>query len=76
MTTVTMKNGDMVTAQLGKTSDEGLTLILPDGEEQFIERSSVETFTDPLSSMPPMGLIMTKREIRDVVEYLSGLGVE
>ncbi len=27
----------------------------------------------PLSTIPPMGQILTKREIRDLVEYLSSL---
>jgi quinoprotein glucose dehydrogenase len=73
ITTVTLKSGETVSAQLGKESPKGVELTLADGKKRFIKSSEIASRTEPISSMPPMGYIMTKREIRDVVEYLSTL---
>jgi quinoprotein glucose dehydrogenase len=73
MSAVTLKSGGIMSAQLGKETTEGLELILTDGTTTFIANADVVSRTDPISSMPPMGYILTKRELRDVVEYLCSL---
>jgi mono/diheme cytochrome c family protein len=35
--------------------------------------SEIETRQPPVSAMPPMGYILTKAEIRDLVAYLVSL---
>jgi hypothetical protein len=35
--------------------------------------ADIATRQPPISSMPPMGLMMTKREVRDLVAYLRSL---
>lgn len=73
MTTVTLKNGDSVTAQLGKETETGIELIDTEGKSREIPLADIDSKTDPISSMPPMGYILTKRELRDLVEYLVSL---
>jgi len=73
--TVTLKNGSSVTGALvtEKTSPDQVQLRLPDGSTQKIPKAKVASQTEPMSVMPPMGAIMTKRQVRDVVAFLSGL---
>ena len=73
MTTVTLKTGETISAQLGKETAEGIELIKADGSKQFLKSSEVASRTQPISSMPPITYLLSKRELRDVVEYLSGL---
>ena len=73
ITTVTLNNGDSLTAQLGKETDAGIELILTDGETMEIPHSDIASRTAPMSSMPPMALILNKRELRDLVAYLASL---
>ena len=44
-----------------------------DAEPLVISVSRIAKRENMPSSMPPMGTLLTKREIRDVVEFLSGL---
>lgn len=73
MTTVTLTSGETISAQLGKETEAGIELISTEGEKQFIETAVIASKTEPMSSMPPMGYLLTKRELRDVVAYLSSL---
>ena len=73
MTTVTLASGETVTAQLGKETDSWIELIDAEGNTREIPTSEVVSKTDPISSMPPMGYILTKRELRDLVAYLVSL---
>ena len=73
MTTVTLTNGETISAQLGKETDAGIELISTEGDTQFIQADKIVSKTAPVSSMPPMGYLLTKRELRDVIEYLSSL---
>jgi hypothetical protein len=38
-----------------------------------VAKTDVATRTNAPSAMPPMNLLLTPREIRDVVEFLSSL---
>ena len=48
-------------------------LSLADGTEKKLPRGQITMQTPPVSMMPPMLGILTPREVRDVVAYLSGL---
>ena len=38
-----------------------------------IPKSEIAERTDPVSAMPPLGLVLTPREVRDLIEFLSAL---
>ena len=40
---------------------------------QRIQVADIATRTNGVSAMPPMNLLLTPREIRDIVEYLASL---
>jgi quinoprotein glucose dehydrogenase len=47
--------------------------VLMAGTLQRIAKTDIADRTNPVSAMPPMGLILKPREIRDLVEFLSTL---
>lgn len=68
-----LKGGQEVVGVLAKESDTELTINTSDAEPLVIAVSRIEKRENIPSSMPLMGAVLSKREIRDVVEYLSGL---
>jgi quinoprotein glucose dehydrogenase len=72
---VTLKKGDIVAGLLSAETADELTLKNPaDAKLQRIKKSDVKERMSLPSAMPPgMGEILTKRELRDVVQYLSAL---
>jgi len=44
-----------------------------EGKITKVASEDVKERTPVISTMPPMGAILTKREIRDIIEYLSTL---
>ena len=41
--------------------------------EQRIAKAEIAERTNPVSAMPPVGIIIKPREVRDLVAYLSTL---
>tara|TARA_R110000868_G_scaffold161699_4_gene392494 strand:+ start:9555 stop:12974 length:3420 start_codon:yes stop_codon:yes gene_type:complete len=76
MVTVTLKDGQTVTGILEEETNDELILKTSDAEPMEIALSRIEKRQNMASGMPPMGTIMSKREIRDVIEYLSGMKKE
>ena len=56
---------------LKEENAEKLTLILPDKTEATVRLSEIESRTAPMSVMPPMGDILSPRELRDLVAWLA-----
>ncbi|WP_425613442.1 PVC-type heme-binding CxxCH protein [Anatilimnocola sp. NA78] len=57
-----------------KSEKEGvLELLTPQNELKRIKLDEIEERSMPVSAMPPMDKVLTLREMRDVVEYLSTL---
>jgi len=73
MMTLKTKGGASVSGALKKDNADTLTLVLPDKSEATVKLSEIESSTEPLSIMPPMGEILSPRELRDLVSYLSEL---
>jgi putative heme-binding domain-containing protein len=71
--TVTLRDGNALSGTPVEESESQLVLRLPDNAQRKIARSDVESFTPPISLMPPMLGILSPTEIRDVVAYLSTL---
>ena len=71
---VTLRSGERIDGTLKE--ETGTELVVTTGTppvERRIAKAEVAERTDPVSAMPPFGLILQPREIRDVVEFLSTL---
>jgi putative heme-binding domain-containing protein len=68
-----LKDGQEVTGTLAKENDEELVITTSDAEPLVIPVSRIAKRENMPSSMPPMGTLLSKREIRDVVEFLANL---
>ena len=71
MVSLTLKDGQNVTGTLTEESEDELVLRTSESEHLTIAISSIEKRSNFPSSMPQMGTLMTKREIRDMVEFLA-----
>ena len=70
---VTKKSGDTISGTHLGEKDDTLRVRLPDGKEITIGSADIAAQTPPISMMPPMGALLSKRQIRDVVAYLGTL---
>ena len=71
--TLKLKDGQEVFGVLDKETETTLTLKTSDAEPLVIPIARIASRDNTPSSMPPMGEVLSKREIRDLVEYLSFL---
>lgn len=69
--TVTLVDGSSVTGLLQKPDSEGNTILLVGEEMRTIPKGMIKGQTSPISSMPPMGAILSKGQTRDLVAYLA-----
>ncbi|HYC83814.1 MAG TPA: HEAT repeat domain-containing protein [Chryseosolibacter sp.] len=74
--TVELKNGRRLSGIVLQENNRQLVLKVADKPDTTIVKSDIVTRTNSQSSMPPMHLLLTKREIRDVVSFLSTLKEE
>lgn len=71
---ITLKDGSTVSGIAGNEDSDSIGILSVDREDaQRIPKSNIASRTDPISTMPPMGFVLTKRELRDVVAYLVSL---
>ncbi len=70
---VTLKDGTSLSGSLEKESATDLILRMADGSVKTISLANVAERTSPASMMPPMDAMLGKKEIRDVIEYLTTL---
>ena len=70
---VTLKSGEVVSGALASTNakTKDIEIRLADNTLQSIAAADIQSKTEPVSVMPPMGAILTKRQIRDVISFLS-----
>ncbi|WP_439582712.1 HEAT repeat domain-containing protein [Dyadobacter bucti] len=73
MVMLTLKDGTSAAGILSQENEHELVLKTSEAEPLKIPVARIAKRENVPSSMPPMGSIMSKREIRDVVEFLSGL---
>ena len=76
MVVLQMQDQESITGIVLEESEEQLRLKIGKEEIRTVDKSRIAKRDDVPSSMPPMGSILSKREIRDVVAFLSGLKSE
>ncbi len=68
-----LKDGQEVIGTLAKENEHELVITTSDAEPLVIPVARIAKRENMPSSMPPMGSLLSKREIRDVVEFLANL---
>ena len=71
---ITLKSGQRVDGTLKEETPTDVVLVAgtPPAERR-IAKAEIAERTNAVSAMPPMGLILKPREVRDIVAYLSTL---
>ncbi len=73
LVTLTLKDGRNVTGTLMAEMAERLTVKHTDGSEKTYALSEIDSKTKPIGPMPDVKALMNKRQLRDLVAYLSTL---
>ena len=74
VTVVERTNGKSIVGRIKNQTKKTLILISPEGEPQEIAAVEIKKITvSNTSVMPPMGAILTKHEIRNLIAYLKTL---
>jgi putative heme-binding domain-containing protein len=70
---LTLKDGQVISGILAEESPTELVLKTSDAEPLRVAADRISKRENMISAMPPMGTLMSKREIRDMIEFLSNL---
>lgn len=70
---VTKTDGSTVAGLLIEESARSVVLELGGGERSVVAQEEIATRTDPVTGMPPMGLTLSPRALRDVIAYVQTL---
>ena len=70
---VTLKNGQKLEGTLREESETAIAVQDAARGLQRVQVADIATRTNGVSAMPPMNLLLTPRELRDVVEFLASL---
>lgn len=71
--TVSLKDGETLSGLLLEENENRLLLKTSEAEPLAVPLARIAKRTNQPSAMPPMGRIISKRELRDLIEYLSSL---
>ncbi len=71
--TVTLKDGQKVTGVVEQETEEALIIRTSDAEPMEIAPSRIVARENSPSAMPAMGRLISKRELRNLIEYLASL---
>lgn len=71
--TLQMKDGKTIIGTLNGETNSSITVKTGENKNEVISKDKVSKRTDAPSSMPDMKLVLSKKEIRDVVSWLAGL---
>ncbi len=71
---ITLKDGSMVAGKLMDENEQAVMIAdMTGANTKTYPRTDIVSSTRPMSTMPPMGMILNKREIRDVIAFLKTL---
>jgi len=76
MVTLKLTNGESVTGLVQQEDGASITIRSGNQEAQTYQREAIAEQTSIPSSMPPMGEILTRKELRDVLAFLGTLDGE
>jgi len=68
-----MRSGQKLNGVLQKEAADHYLMRIGNGPDTMVQKKDVGAFNASPSSMPPMHLLLSKKEIRDLVAFLSGL---
>lgn len=71
--TLELTSGQKLTGTFISDTTSGITVKIGSDPEKLIAKNEIKTSTMAASSMPPMGLALSKRELRDLVSFLATL---
>lgn len=70
--TLVLQDGDTVIGALEEETDNEIVLLVR-GEQRVFNKNQIEERTNSPSSMPAMGDLLTRNQLRDLVEYMTTL---
>lgn len=73
---LTLSNGKTISGILKEETENKLVVQIGDDAPQTVAKSDVTERIDAASSMPPMGTILEREELRDLIAFLVTLGQE
>ncbi len=68
---LTRRDGSVVAGVLRSETEGVLEVLSAEGEVLRVSADTVASRSDPVSTMPPMGALLSKRQLRDLVEFLA-----
>lgn len=68
---ITLEDGKVVAGTLVKESGEALLVRDGNDKELSVPRTKIQSQSPVVSAMPPVAHLLTKRELRDLVEFLA-----
>ncbi|MCB1207932.1 MAG: HEAT repeat domain-containing protein, partial [Verrucomicrobiales bacterium] len=71
LSSVTLEDGSLLVGRIAAEPKDQLTVVTMDGKSTELARSKVKAIAPPVSAMPPMGLSLPPRDLRDLVAYLA-----
>lgn len=71
--TIGLKDGTSLSGVEGDETADTLEILAVDGSAKLVDKDQIQSRSTPISTMPPMGYVLSKRELRDVLAYLSEL---
>ncbi len=73
MINLELNSGEKVSGTLMTDNSDSVVVKVGSEPEKTIPKSEIKTSKTAMSSMPPMGTLLSKRELRDLVSFLSTL---
>ncbi|WP_084591512.1 HEAT repeat domain-containing protein [Gilvimarinus agarilyticus] len=70
-TTVTLTSGEVIEGRFVAESDTSITVVTDTDDEKVIPSKIIAKQSFSGSGMPPMGLMLEKENVRDIVEFLA-----
>ena len=73
LSSVILQDGSALGGRVPKQTDALVRVIAPDGKATDLKRSDVASITLPVSPMPPLGMTLPPRDLRDLIAFLASL---